>query len=591
MNPLEFAREIERANRRLVELRRASRDASPTWVESALAELSSAIEELQVAEEELSSQNEELAAAHAMAEHERARYQELFVGSPYGQVLTDLRGVISEANRAAGDLLGAPSAGLAGKPLPLFIVLDERERFVRWLALLKDASHDATVCAECGGSAQFRIQTGTRSRVFPCELIAAPLADRFGRIQTIRWCLYDTSDRERAREADRLREEARRKDEFLAVLGHELRNPLAAISLAADILTARGGDPERKRWAAEVVERHADQLRRLVDDLLDVSRASHGKIALETEEVDLRRVVAAAIESCAPILKGKEHELSVTLPDEPVTLEGDPGRLTQVVTNLVDNAAKYTPSGGRIEVALKSGDGKVVIAVSDSGIGVEPDMLERIFGPYEQAEGTGNRGLGLGLALVKELVTLHGGTVLAASEGEGRGATFTVELPAARAGSPIRSGNGARQRARGHVAEAGHRILIVEDNTDAAELLADKLRQSGYAVEIALDGKGALAGARAAECLVALVDLGLPDLDGFEVCRRLKEEHPSLRVVALTGYSDTSSRNQANEAGFDRFLVKPLDPRAVVEVIEQLLPPPEKKTVSGSPEEQCEQVA
>ena len=574
MNTLEFAREIERANRRMVELRRAAREANAEWIETALAELSSALEELKVAEEELVSQNEELAVAHQQAEYQRHRYRELFLSSPYGQILTDLRGSILEANRAAAEMLGTAVPNLPGKPLHLLVALDDRDRFSRWIAVLKDASHDASVCAECGGSATFQLQTPSRSRVFPCELSASPLADRYGRIDTIRWCLRDVTDREKAREAERLREEARRKDEFLAVLGHELRNPLAAITLASDILTGQG-DADRRRWAGEVVQRHAAQLRRLVEDLLDVSRVSHGKITLQPEDVDLRHVVAAAIESCQGILNAKEHELVLSLPDDPAIVHADPTRLTQVVANLVDNAVKYTPSRGRIEVGLRTRGGKVVVTVRDSGIGVAPDMLHRIFGPYEQADGTGTlreRGLGLGLALVKELVAMHGGEVRADSPGHGKGATFTVELPAApaaRAGAAAATAgprNGHRR-----MNQNGHRVLIVDDNADAAELLAERLRGAGYQVELAHDGKGGLAAARQGECQLALVDLGLPDLDGFEVCRALKQDMPGLRIVALTGYSDVSSREQAKEAGFDRFLVKPLDGRAVVAAVADLL--------------------
>lgn len=577
MNTVGFAREIEKANRRLVELRRAIRsEAQSAWAESALAELSSALEELKVAEEELASQNEELADANAEAEHERHRYRELFLSAPFGQLVTDLKGTIGEANRAAADLLGMPAAGLAGKPLGLLVALDDRDRFSRWVAVLKDAAHDASVCAECGGTARFEMQTADRGRMFPCEVTAAPLVDRTGRIASIRWCLRDITDQERARSAERLMDEARRKDEFLAVLAHELRNPLAAITLAADILTGQTGDPARKRWAAEVVERHADQLHRLVDDLLDVSRVSHGKITLQAEEVDLREVVGAALESCQAILEGKGHQVSVSLPDGPVMVDGDGPRLRQVLTNLIDNAAKYTPSGGRVEIELApapEGD-RAMIAIRDSGIGIPAGMVEQIFGAFEQVDGSskvGAQGLGLGLALVRQLVALHGGSVRAASDGEGLGASFTVELPALATAGAAAGAAQAEDRREGEVTENGHRILIVDDNADAAELLAETLRRAGYAVELAFDGKGGIDVARQAGCQVALIDLGLPDLDGFEVCRALKDEQPAVRVVALTGYSDSRSRARAHEAGFDRFLVKPLDPHAVVAALAELV--------------------
>ena len=575
MNTLEFAREIERANRRMVELRRAiKREGQSDWAESALAELSSALEELKVAEEELVSQNEDLAVAQAQTEHQRHRYRELFMSSPYGQLLTDLRGNVLETNRAAAELLGSVATNLAGKPMQLLVTLDDRDRFSRWVAVLKDASHDATVCAECGGSAQFRLQTPARDRVFPAELIASPLADRFGRIDSIRWCMRDVSEREQAQEATRLKEEARRKDEFLAVLGHELRNPLAAIKLAADILTGDGGDADRKRWAAEVVQRHADQLRRLVEDLLDVSRGSHGKIVLQRQEVDIRHVVAAAVESCQTVLDAKSHTLSVSVAERPVMLNGDPTRLTQVIANLIDNAAKYTLSGGRVDVSVKSQAGAVVISVKDTGIGLSPDMFERIFGVYEQGEGIGaasERGLGLGLALVRQLVGLHGGSVRATSDGSGKGATFTVVLPVDTAGPSASVGRASRTNQAKVTVPAGQRVLVVDDNLDACELLAERLRGAGYQVDLAHDGHTALATARTARCQIALVDLGLPDIDGYDVCRTLKAEQPELHLVALTGYSDQGSRDRAAEAGFDRFLVKPLDSRILVSTLADLL--------------------
>lgn len=573
MNTQELAREIEKANRKMVELRRAARGEERTgWSETALAELSSALEELKVAEEELVIQNAELAAANAESQFERNRYRELFMSAPFGQLVTDLKGKILEANRAAGTMFAAPSASLTGRGLALAITTGDRDRFVRWLYVLADAAHDASVCAHCGGTAGFQMQPTGEGLPISVEITAAPVADRSGRIDSIRWCLRDVSERDKARDAERLAEEATRKDEFLAVLGHELKNPLAAIKLAADILTGESGDADRKRWAAGVVQRHADQLRRLVEDLLDVSRGSHGKINLQRQAVDVRHVVAAAVESCQTILDGKRHELIVSLPERPVMLNSDPTRLTQVVANLIDNAAKYTPSGGRVEVSVKDGAGSVTIAVEDNGIGLSADMLERIFSVYQQVDETsaaGERGLGLGLALVRQLVSLHDGSVRATSAGTAKGATFTVVLPVDTAVRPASSApptNGEKA-----VVPVGHQVLVVDDNQDACELLAERLRGAGYQVELAHDGRAALAVARDAGYQIALVDLGLPDMDGFEVCRTLKAERPELHLVALTGYSDQGSRERAAEAGFDRFLVKPLDWRILVSTLADLL--------------------
>lgn len=216
MNTEDLARQIERANRRMVELRRAAgREEPSVWSQRAMTELSCALEELQVAEEELTLQNAELARANAEAEFERHRYHEIFMSSPFGQVVTDLRGMILDANRVACQLLGAQASGLTGKPLPLMVSVEERDRFIHWVAVLRDASHDVTVCAECGGSGEFQVQIAPRGPVFPCEFVAAPLVDRGGTIESIRWCLVDVSDRQRAREAERQLEEARRKDELV----------------------------------------------------------------------------------------------------------------------------------------------------------------------------------------------------------------------------------------------------------------------------------------------------------------------------------------------------------------------------------------
>jgi PAS domain S-box-containing protein len=571
MDTEQLAREIEKANRKMVELRRAARaESAPKWSEKALAELSSALEELKVVEEELVSQNADLADAVAQSGFERQRYAELFLSSPYGQLLTDLQGVVVESNRTAAALVGVPAEALVGRSMAMAIAPSSRDAFVRWLQELADAARDASVCVHCGGTREFHVLTRPSGQTVPVEIIAAPLSDRFGRIDSIRWCLRDITDREEARRVHRLSDEARRKDEFLAVLGHELRNPLAAIALASDILTAAADAPERKRWAAEVVKRHADQLNRLVEDLLDVSRVSHGKVTLHPAAVDLREVLSAAMESSQSILDSKRHQVVITVPDEPVEVTGDAARLRQVMANLVDNAGKYTPSGGRIAIALRREGERAIFEVQDSGIGLAPSMLERIFGQYEQVEGAAElrqRGLGLGLALVRQLVGMHGGRVQASSAGEGKGSTFRVELPA-NSESPV-AGSVAANAEAGTL-QNGRRVLIVDDNVDAAELLAERLRLAGYAVDAAFDGEGALAAARQGQFLAALVDLGLPDMDGFEVCRRLKAEQPALRVIALTGYSDSGSREQAKEAGFERFLVKPLDSRQVVATLAEL---------------------
>ena len=242
--------------------------------------------------------------------------------------------------------------------------------------------------------------------------------------------------------------------------------------------------------------------------------------------------------------------------------------------NLLSNAIKFTPEDGRIIVVLQHVDRHVELTVSDSGQGIKAEFLPFLFDRFRQADASTtrqHRGMGLGLSIVRHLVEMHGGTVEAASDGEGKGATFTVELPVKPAVRGEGGASGEKGDGAGAPVKGGHRILVVDDNSDAAELLAERLRRAGYSTEVAFDGKGALAAARQATCQVALVDLGLPDMDGFEVCRRLRQEHPALRLVALTGYSDAASREQATAVGFDRFLVKPLDTRAVAAAIAELV--------------------
>ncbi len=359
--------------------------------------------------------------------------------------------------------------------------------------------------------------------------------------------------------ADRLREADRRKDEFLALLAHELRNPLASVRNAVGIMRLKGSEDPQVQWCHDVVERQADQLKRLVDDLLDVSRITQGKIQLRLEPVDVETVIAGAVETSAPMINAQHHALRVTLPEAPLLVHGDASRLTQVVANLLTNAAKYQNEHGTIElVAGRDGD-EVVIAVRDHGIGLSPEMLHEAFELFAQGERTPDRaqgGLGIGLSLVKKLVELHGGTVRAASDGPGCGSEFVVRLPrlppteapSATIASPV---DEVRQR---------RHVLVVDDNVDAAESLAMLLQLDGHEVTVAHDGVRALDAARTGHPNVVLLDIGLPGMDGYEVCRRLRADgHTETRIIALTGYGQDKDKQLALDAGFDEHTVKPVD--------------------------------
>ena len=345
----------------------------------------------------------------------------------------------------------------------------------------------------------------------------------------------------------------RAKDEFLAMLGHELRNPLAPIVATLDILQLRSGGTLARELG--VIERQVDHLRRLVDDLLDVSKIARGKITLERERLSMRAMVMQAVEVAGALLDERQHRVRV-LAAADVQVEGDRHRLIQVFANLLTNAAKYTEPGGRVEVRLVRAGAQAVVTVRDSGNGIPAELLPRIFERFAQGPRSVDRGaggLGLGLAIVKSLVELHGGTVEAASPGPGRGSTFTVRLPIA---PPARAGTGSEAAAPAEVRR--RRILVVDDNLEAARALAGVLEVAGHEVTVAGDGRRALEVAATFRPEVAFLDLGMPVMDGFELARRLGEEAPEPpAMIALTGYGQEADRARTTAAGFAAHLTKP----------------------------------
>jgi signal transduction histidine kinase/CheY-like chemotaxis protein len=371
---------------------------------------------------------------------------------------------------------------------------------------------------------------------------------------------------ESMRAAQRRAEAAdRRKDEFLAILAHELRNPLAPISLGLELLRQPGADASTVAWTHEVMQRQLRHLVRLVDDLLDVSRITRGKIELRKQVVDLRSVVAGALETIQPLVDDKKHELAVSLPDEPIKLFVDPIRLAQVIGNLLTNAAKYTPPGGCIWLSGQREREQAVIRVRDTGIGVAPDMLSHIFDLFAQAEGNGAQGgLGIGLTLVKSLVELSGGAVEAHSAGLGKGSELVVRLPLASADQlaqevdePAVAISDAGPRSR--------RAFVVDDNADAAATLAELLRIEGHEVQTFHDGHSALEAAATAAPEVVLLDLGMPGMDGIEVARQLRQMPATATslLIAVTGWGQPADRQRTQAAGFDHHLVKPVEADAL----------------------------
>jgi len=363
----------------------------------------------------------------------------------------------------------------------------------------------------------------------------------------------------------------RRKDEFLAMLSHELRNPLAPIRTALEVIRRLAPAEPKLTWATDVTGRQVAHLTRLVEDLLDVARINQGKIALQTEPLDLRDVVEHAIETAKPFIDSRRHQLHAALPDAPVLLRGDFARLSQVVANLLNNAAKYTDEGGAIDVALTLGQGQAVITVRDNGVGIDAELLPNIFELFEQGKRSLDRsqgGLGVGLTLVHRLVGLHQGTVTATSAGSGRGSEFQVVLPClSEVGDDAMS---ATQRSPARRPRAGCRILVVDDNHDAAEATKVLLELGGHEVKMVGDGHEALASAPVFAPDVVLLDIGLPMMDGYQVAKRLREVVETQRscLIALTGYGQPADRERARAAGFDHHLTKPADPDALLALVD-----------------------
>ncbi len=402
------------------------------------------------------------------------------------------------------------------------------------------------------------------------ECRAVPILDDAGGVREWVGMNVDITERKLAEAALRdvnelLRDADRRKDEFLAMLSHELRNPLAPIRNAVAILDRATPTGAQAARARAVIGRQVQHLARIVDDLLDVTRIARGKIELRRAPLDLVPVVQRAAEDHRPLLYERGVSLAIVLPGAPAWVDGDGTRLTQVLGNLLQNAAKFTEHGGRVTVALAVAGDEVEVRVRDTGVGIAPELLGRIFEPFVQSDQSLARsqgGLGLGLALVKGIVELHGGTVRAESAGPGQGAEIVVRLPAATSrDAPLEA---PRQRG----AAEPLRVLVVDDNRDAAESLAEILRILGHAADVAIDGAGAIARARASAPDVVLCDLGLPGMDGYAVARALRAEHGDrVRLVAVSGYARPEDVERARAAGFDGHVAKPADPQELVRLL------------------------
>jgi PAS domain S-box-containing protein len=472
-----------------------------------------------------------------------------------------LDGIITSWNRAAERLFGYTAAEAVGQAIHIIIPTDRRAEEEMVLGRIRAGhivDHFETVR---------RRKDGTLVEI---SLTVSPIRDSRGQVSGASKIARDITQRKRV-ERDRaaMFEEAqqanRAKDEFLAMLGHELRNPLGAISSAVRLLEPPDAGSERAALARDVIARQTRHLARLVDDLLDVARVMTGKVLLERQPLDLADAVTRHVNSVRATGKMQDHV--VTVEAQTVWIDADSIRIEQIVGNLVSNALKYTPAGGRIAIRVAPDNGYAVFTIEDTGAGMAPHLMTRVFDLFVQGERRLDRtqgGLGIGLTLVRRLVELHGGTVEAFSEGPDRGSRFTVRL---RAIASRPSGEGGRHGARWDV--AARRILIIEDNADARAMLRHLLEAAGHEVHEAADGREGLAMALSLRPDVALVDLGLPGLDGYEIARQLRasDDRRNILLVAVTGYGSPEDRERSLLAGFDVHLVKPVDPDMLAGVL------------------------
>ncbi len=405
------------------------------------------------------------------------------------------------------------------------------------------------------------------------ELEAGHLTDKAGRLAALNLMedavqareIAQKENEERRRAEAELREADRRKDEFLAVLAHELRNPLAPIRNSVHILRLAVREDPAVDKVGEMMERQVNHMVRLVDDLMEISRISRGKIELRREPVDVAAVIFAAVETSRPLIESAAHHLSLSMPREAVAVDGDPMRLTQVVSNLLNNAAKYTELGGEISVTVTREDSCVAISVRDTGMGIPADKLPLVFDLFMQVDRRTHRvqgGLGIGLTLVKSLVEMHNGTIEARSDGPGQGSEFIVRLPLSVVAGVVGQANAG---GNGSAVLSHRRVLVVDDNRDAADSLAMLLELLGAEVRVVYCGEDALTLLESYRPAVVLLDIGMPGMDGYEVARQIRNgtQVPEVTLIALTGWGQEADRNRSQRAGFDHHLIKPADVHAL----------------------------
>ncbi|HEY6806084.1 MAG TPA: ATP-binding protein [Pyrinomonadaceae bacterium] len=503
--------------------------------------------------------------AEVALEDSELRYRRLFETAQDAILILDERqGKIFDANPFIKDLLGYSQVEIVGKELWQIGMFRDAEENKAAFRELQDRGYIRYENLPLKTKAGKQIEVEFVSNVYQVD-----------HRKVIQCNIRDITERSRLErktqdQAEALADLHQRKDEFLAMLSHELRNPLSAIFSALHVLRLQGNENPIQQRAMTTMERQVGQLAHLVDDLLEVSRVITGRIQLQFEHLDLRGIAEHAVASVRPLIERRKHDLSVSLPAEPVWVKGDPTRLEQVVVNLLNNAAKYTDEGGHIWLTVKQEEYEVevVLRVRDTGVGIAPEILPGIFDLFTQAPRTLDRsqgGLGIGLSLVQKLVELHGGKVAAHSAGLGQGSEFVVRLPAvSAAGEPI-APIGTAQRS-GQTS----RVLVVDDNVDAADMLVMMLQMFGHEVKAVYSGQAALETAVEYEPNFVLLDVGLPDMNGYEVAQHLRQlqQIKNVRLIAITGYGQDADRQRSKEVGIDLHLVKPVDPKKLQDVLQ-----------------------
>ena len=495
-------------------------------------------------------------AEAALREGERMHRLTLDSVRDYAILTMDIEGRITGCNAGAETVLGYREDELRGRPSSaIYTAEDIRDGAPR-------RELDRAGARGAGDDERWHVRKdGAR---FWGSGLVMPLLDEAGHTRGFTKVVRDITERKRAEEA--LKEADRRKDEFLAMLAHELRNPLSAIHNAAQLARRPDLPADKLGWTQDVIANQVRHLAHLVDDLLDVSRITRGKIRLRMEPLDLSTLLERAVETARPSIEARRHHLSLSIEPGPLRVDGDPIRLEQVFINLLANAAKYTEPGGRISLAAgRDGANGLVVRVLDSGIGIDPEMLPRVFDLFAQVDHSLDRsqgGLGIGLTIAQRLVQYHGGTIEADSAGPGLGSEFTVRLPAS--DSPVEVGPVRQPPTR--VVPPGSRVLVVDDNHDTAGALTGLLEMSGFDVRSVYDGREAISAARLHRPEAILLDIGLPGMDGYEVAEQLRGEEclQGTTIIAITGYGEEQAFRRSREAGFDHHLVKPVSYEALL---------------------------